>query len=164
MADKLHSETALAGSGHIDRGAILWNLTGNLVTRKPGRTLLPVLTVLFLVSYGLLTMLVVEQGRTIDSQRNLIRMLFDDSIELNGMKGKANQKQQAEARAQAQAQGQSKMKTPPAQTPQMQAPPTPSPRAGAKSQSTSKFGRPLPQKPPKDSSDQADERRMLIKI
>jgi hypothetical protein len=76
----------------MDRGAILWNLTGDIVTRKPGRTLLPVLTVLFVVSYGLLTMLVVEQGRTIDSQRNLIRMLFDDSIELNGMKGKANQK------------------------------------------------------------------------
>lgn len=120
------------------------------------------LTVLFLVSYGLLTMLVVEQGRTIDSQRNLIRMLFDDSIELNGMKGKANQKQQAEARAQAQAQAQSKMKTPPAQAPQMQAPP--SPRAGAKSQSTSKFAKPFPQKPPKDSSDQGDERRLLMKI
>ncbi len=117
------------------------------------------LTVLFVVSYGLLTMLVVEQGRTIDSQRDLIRMLFDDSIELNGMKGKANQKQQAEARAQAQAQ--SKMKAP-TQTPQ--APPSPSPRAGAKSQSTSKFGRPLPQKPPKDTSDQGDERRMLITI
>src|ERR1700730_13478426 len=69
--------------GQIDRGAILWNLTDDIVTRKPGRTLLPVLTVLFVVSYGLLTMLVVEQGRTIDSQRNLIRMLFDDSIELN---------------------------------------------------------------------------------
>ena len=119
------------------------------------------LTVLFLVSYGLLTMLVVEQGRTIDSQRNLIRMLFDDSIELNGMKGKANQKRQEEARAQAQAQ--SKMKTP-AQAPQMQGTPSPSPRAGAKSQSTSKFGRPLPQKPPKDTADQGDERRMLITI
>jgi hypothetical protein len=142
----------------------LWNLTGDIVTRKPGRTLLPVLTILFLVSYGLLTMLVVEQGRTIDSQRNLIRMLFDDSIELNSMKGKANQKQQAEARALAQAQAQGKTKTPPAQAPQMQAPSVPAPKAGAKSQSTSKFGRPMPQKPPKDTSDQGDERRMLIKI
>ena len=133
-----------------------------MVTRKPGRTLLPVLTVLFMVSYGLLTMLVVEQGRTIDSQRNLIRMLFDDSIELTGMKGKASQKVQAEAQARAQAQ--SKTKTPPAQTPQMQAAPPSSPRAGAKSQSTSKFARPLPQKPPKDTADQGDERRMLISI
>ena len=61
------------------------------------------LIVLFLVSYGLLTMLVVEQGRTIDSQRSLIRMLFSDSVELNGMKGKENQRQQAEAEARAQA-------------------------------------------------------------
>lgn len=133
-----------------------------MVTRKPGRTLLPVLTVLFMVSYGLLTMLVVEQGRTIDSQRNLIRMLFDDSIELTGMKGKATQKLQAEAQARAQAQ--SKTKTPPAQAPQMQAAPPSSPRTGAKSQSTSKFARPLPQKPPKDTADQGDERRMLISI
>jgi hypothetical protein len=142
----------------------LWNLTGDIVTRKPGRTLLPVLTVLFLVSYGLLTMLVVEQGRTIDSQRNLIRMLFDDSIELNGMKGKANQKQQAEARALAQAQAQGKAKTPAGQAPQMQAPSSPAPRAGAKSQSTSKSGRTMLQKPPKDTPEQGDERRMLIKI
>ena len=89
----------------------MWNLTGDNAISKPGRTLLPVLTVLFLVSYGLLTMLVVEQGRTIDSQRNLIQMLFSDSVQLSGMKGKAIQKQNAEAQAQAQAQ----KKTPPAQ-------------------------------------------------
>jgi hypothetical protein len=140
----------------------LWNLTGDNATSKPGRTLLPVLTVLFLVSYGLLTMLVVEQGRTIDSQRNLIRLLFDDSVQLSSLKGKANQKRQAEAQAQAQ------MKAPPAQatprgpqaTPQSAQPP----RAGAKNQSTSKLGKALPQKPPKDTSDQEDERRMLISI
>ena len=34
---------------------------------------LPLLTVLFLISYGLMTMLIVEQGRTIESQRSLIR-------------------------------------------------------------------------------------------
>ena len=71
----------------------MWNLTGNNAVGKPGRSLLPVLTILFLVSYGLLTMLVVEQGRTIDSQRSLIQMLFSDSVELTGLKGKAAQKQ-----------------------------------------------------------------------
>jgi hypothetical protein len=55
---------------------------------KPRRTLLPVLTVLFLVSYGLLTMLVVEQSRTIDNQRGLIRDLFQDSVQLSSLKGK----------------------------------------------------------------------------
>jgi len=39
----------------------LWNLTGDNATRKSSRSLLPVLTILFLLSYGLLTMLVVEQ-------------------------------------------------------------------------------------------------------
>ena len=138
----------------------MWNLTGDKAVSKPGRSLLPVLIILFLVSYGLLTMLVVEQGRTIDSQRGLIQMLFSDSVELTGMKGK----QQAEAQARAQSQ----MKPPATKAaprdPQVQSPSSNPPQAGAKNQSTSKHGRPLPQKPPKATADQGDERRMLISI
>jgi hypothetical protein len=52
---------------------------------------LPVLTVLFLVSYALMTMLIVEQGQTIESQRALIRELFRDSTELSAVKMKAQQ-------------------------------------------------------------------------
>ncbi len=52
---------------------------------------MPLLTVLFLISYGLMTMLIVEQGRTIDSQRALIRELFRDSTELSAVKQKAAQ-------------------------------------------------------------------------
>jgi cytoskeletal protein RodZ len=52
---------------------------------------LPVLVVLFLVSYSLMTMLIVEQGRTIESQRALIRELFRDSTELSAVKQKAAQ-------------------------------------------------------------------------
>jgi hypothetical protein len=47
---------------------------------------LPLLTVLFLISYALMTMLIVEQGRTIESQRALIRELFRDSTELSAIK------------------------------------------------------------------------------
>lgn len=47
---------------------------------------LPLLTVLFLISYGLMTMLIVEQGRTIESQRALIRELLRDSNELSATK------------------------------------------------------------------------------
>lgn len=140
----------------------MWKLTGANAT-KPGRTLLPVLTILFVVSYGLLTMLVVEQGRTIDSQRNLIQMLFGDSIELTGMKGKAIQQKQAEAEARARSQMKSQPGHATPSSPQAQ-PPSGATRPGAKSQSTSKLGRPLPQKPPKDTADQGDERRMLISI
>jgi hypothetical protein len=140
----------------------LWNLTGDNATSKPGRSLLPVLTILFVVSYGLLTMLVVEQGRTIDSQRSLIHMLFSDSVQLSSIKGKAVQKQQAEAHAQAQ------KKSAPAQAapsgPQVQQPSTQGSRSGAKNQSTSKVGRPFPRKPPKDTVEPADDRRTLISI
>lgn len=139
----------------------MWNLTGDNATRKSSRSLLPVLTILFLVSYGLLTMLVVEQGRTIDSQRNLIHLLFSDSVQLSSIKGKAVQKQNdAQARAQAQ------KKSPPAQAaPSDQGTQSPSihqPQTGAKNQSTSKTGRPIPQKPPKETVDQGDDRRILI--
>jgi hypothetical protein len=136
----------------------LWNLTGDKATSKPGRSLLPVLTVLFVVSYGLLTMLVVEQGRTIDSQRDLIHLLFGDSVQLSGLKGKAVQKQQAEDRARAQLKKKLPLAAPSDSQAQSQSMPRP------KNQSTSKIGRPLPQRPPRNTVDQADDRRTLISI
>jgi len=44
------------------------------------------LTVVFAVSFVLVTMLVVEQGRTIEYQRTLIHQLFHDSLELQAAK------------------------------------------------------------------------------
>ena len=55
---------------------------------KPKISMLPILVVLFLISYGLMSVLVVEQGRTIDSQRHLIRDLFNDSVQLSALKTK----------------------------------------------------------------------------
>ncbi len=52
---------------------------------------LPVLVVLFLVSYGLMTMLIVEQGRTIENQRTLIHELFKDASELSAAKTNAQE-------------------------------------------------------------------------
>ena len=65
----------------------------NAVPKKK-RTLVPLLTVVFLLSYGLMTMLIVEQGSVIQSQRNLIKILMSDSAELWTMKGKAIADQQ----------------------------------------------------------------------
>src|ERR1700740_468188 len=50
---------------------------------KPKRkfSMLPILTVLFLFSYGLMTLLIVEQGSTIQSQRVMIQLLLGDSTE-----------------------------------------------------------------------------------
>jgi flagellar basal body-associated protein FliL len=57
--------------------------------RKASRTaLLPLLIVLFLVSYAILAMLVLEQGRTIESQRGLLREMLRDSNQLAALKSK----------------------------------------------------------------------------
>lgn len=123
---------------------------------KPKRSLLPVLVVLFLVSYGLMALLVVEQGRTIDNQRSLIQSLFDDSNQLFQLKGKAVQKQRAEAQAQAEAKTHSQARTPSTQE---------TPRDNAKSNhSTGKLRKPLPQKPPVGTTDNADVRRTVLII
>jgi hypothetical protein len=57
---------------------------------------LPVLVVLFLISYGLMTMLIVEQGRTIENQRTLIHELFKDASELSAAKTKAQEQHVAD--------------------------------------------------------------------
>ena len=86
---------------------------------------LPLLTVLFLISYGLMTMLIVEQGQTIESQRALIRELFRDSKELSSIKTLAQQQGQSpSAKTQAPA-----MQTPSAQRPSAQAAPIQIPSA-----------------------------------
>jgi len=53
-----------------------------------------------MISYGLMTMLIVEQGQTIESQRALIRELFRDSTELSGVKMKAQEERRVQALAQ----------------------------------------------------------------
>ncbi len=56
-------------------------------TARPA-AILPLLVILFVVSYGILTMLVFEQGQTIESQRTLIREMLKDSNQLASLKGK----------------------------------------------------------------------------
>jgi len=126
------------------------------VIPKPKQSLLPILIVLFLISYGLMAMLVVEQGRTIDSQSFLIRALFRDSTELTGMKSSVIQKQRAQAQAQAEANANSQAKAPASQA---------TPRDNARSnRNPGKLRRPAPLRPPRNTSDVADERRALFYI
>jgi hypothetical protein len=56
-------------------------------TTRP-TAILPLLVILFIVSYGILTMLVFEQGQTIESQRGLIHEMLRDSSQLAVLKGK----------------------------------------------------------------------------
>ncbi len=57
-------------------------------SRTRPAAILPLLVILFVVSYCILTMLVFEQGQTIESQRSLIREMMKDSTQLAALKGK----------------------------------------------------------------------------
>jgi hypothetical protein len=122
---------------------------------------LPLLTVLFLISYALMTMLIVKQGQTIESQRALIRELLRDSKELSAAKANANQQKTAQAPLTARPQ-----QTIP-QNPSTQAPNTKTPSSQAGSQ-LSVHDRAAQQKPfhmpPKLASDVGDNSRVLVTI
>ncbi len=136
------------------------------VPRKK-RGWMPILTVLFCISYGLMTMLIVEQGQTIESQRALIRELFRDSTELSASKVKAlKEKRAAEARA-------GRTQTPSTQIPSTQAPSTqdhsnqaPSSQAAPQNgrQNSAQKAKPQFQMPSRPAADLADARRALITI
>lgn len=117
------------------------------------RGLLPVLTILFLFSYGLMTVLIVEQGSVIQSQRNLIKVLTRDSTELWMGKGKAIGDQQT-----ARSQAQSRAQAPSSQVPSSQAP---SSRVVPQRHAQSRTGKVLP---PVPASDLVDRRRALTSI
>jgi len=115
--------------------------------------MLPILTVLFLISYGLMTMLIVEQGATIESQRALIKELFRDSNELAAVKERAQQERKlADAQTQA-------AQNPSVKTPSTQA--APQRRVPSK---TEKIQTPQFQAPSRPASDQAENRRAVIAI
>lgn len=124
-------------------------------------SLLPLLTVLFLISYGLMTMLIVEQGSTIESQRALIRELFRDSQELSASKQKKNSAasrvQAPASRPQGPVVGQNPNQSPLTQdhTPSSQALAQP----GIEKQAQKPFH--MPSKP---ASDLNDSRRSLLTI
>jgi hypothetical protein len=128
---------------------------------------LPLLTILFLISYGLMTMLIVVQGQTIESQRALIRGLLRDSSELSAVRTKAAQDGAQSSSAQNQVPAN---QTPSTQTPSTQAPTTaqaPSSQAGpqrqrAQGQSTKQ--KPDFKMPSKPAADLVDDVRTLITI
>lgn len=152
---------------------------------KKKRSLLPLLTVVFMGSYGLMTMLIVEQGATIQAQRSLIQALLSDSKELWAMKGKAISDKAAQAQAQSRVQAPSTQipltqapltqgQSPSVQTPSTQIPSiqTPSTQAVPQQHSRSRAGKtakprtqvPQTQVPPVPASDLADHRRALITL
>ena len=127
------------------------------------RSWLPLLTVLFLISYGLMTMLIVEQGATIESQRALIRELFRDSTELSAMKVKAQQEARlANPSAKTQAPS-SQTQAPSTQIPSKQAPSSQAAPQRRALNETEKQQKQF-QVPSRPASDVADARRELKSI
>ncbi len=124
-------------------------LTLPAVKPKSKLSMLPILTFLFLLSYGLMVLLVVEQNRTITSQRWVITELMSDSKELNSLKH--NLVQQRNSEKQAAPKNQS-------QTPSSQAAPR-----GNKNNSE-RVRRNSPERPPRPASDNLDVRRTLNAI
>jgi hypothetical protein len=137
---------------------------------KRKHSLLPILIVLFLISYGLMCLLAVEQDRTISSQRWMIRSLLGDSTELSSLKGKLFQQQYANAQAQAKAGSRSQAQAPMTQTPMTQVPlnqvPMIQDKAGAtqSSHNAGKAKKTMPPKPPLGISDVVDGRRIVTTI
>jgi hypothetical protein len=134
---------------------------------------LPLLTVLFLISYGLMTMLIVEQGQTIDSQRALIRELFRDSTELSAVKTKTQKDHAPSAKTQAPVTQNSSTQHSSTQYPSTQAPSTqapsiqaPSSQAGPQHGAQNQASKKKPQfrMPSKPASDLVDDVRTLITI
>jgi cytoskeletal protein RodZ len=148
----LFSDTAISTASPID---------APLPRKKRGW--LPLLTILFCISYGLMTMLIVEQGSTIESQRALILELFRDSSELTATKMKALSDKRAAASS-AKAQNQ----TPSTQDPSTQdhSSQTPSSQAAPQHgrQNPAQKAKPQFQMPSRPASDLADDRRALITI
>src|SRR5713101_7257729 len=132
------------------------------VAPKPRHTMLPLLVVLFLISYVLLTTLVVMQDRTIDSQRSLIHLLFSDNLRLVATKVGLH-RDQATGSNQNTATGRvpkqtsssqvSAAQTPSAQVPVIQAKPQASAKSGRNARKAQKA---LPARPPVEMTDPSD--------
>jgi len=76
---------------------VIYTAQSEVPQRKTRGALLPLLVILFLVSYGILTLLVVEQGRTIEAQRSLLREMLKDSTQLATLKNKLAREDSAQS-------------------------------------------------------------------
>lgn len=151
------------------------------IKRKRKLTTLPLLVVLFVISYFLLTKLVIEQDKTIDSQRSLIHMLFKDNVYLSMLHKHAGVPKKARTGSQLQAgnpasqnpasESQSSPMSSLAQVPSTEVPSTQvpaskvGPTANAKNdRKTRKAEKSRPEIPPVELTDPSDMRRVSFSI
>lgn len=122
---------------------------------------LPLLVVLFLISYGLMTWLIIEQGRTIESQRALIRDLFHDSTELSAVKMKAAQ---AQSQVTQNPSSQTTSSETSSQTPSAQAPTKHAPSSQAQARTQNQTAKRPFQMPSRPAADINERGRTLVTI
>ncbi|MFY9559046.1 MAG: hypothetical protein WAQ52_02320 [Terriglobales bacterium] len=67
---------------------VIYSAQSETPQTKTRGAFLPLLIVLFVISYSILTLLVVEQGRTIEGQRSLLREMLKDSAQLAALKNR----------------------------------------------------------------------------
>lgn len=145
--------------------------------RKRKLTALPLLVVLFVISYLLLTKLVIEQDKTIDSQRSMIHMLFKDNTYLSrlhnhaGALSKKSKSQDSQLQAQNPASQnpasesasnqESSSQIPSAQVPSSKVGPQANAKTGRR---TRKAEKAIPASPPPEPTDPSDQRRVSFSI
>ena len=144
--------------------------------RKRKLAALPVLVVLFVISYLLLTKLVIEQDKTIDSQSSMIHMLFKDNTYLSRLhkhagtlkkpKSQDSQLQTQNPASQNPASESASNQESQSQIPLAQVPSTKvGPQANAKTgRRTRKTEKAIPASPPPEPTDPSDQRRVSFSI
>jgi hypothetical protein len=143
--------------------------------RKRKLTALPLLIVLFVISYCLLTKLVIEQDKTIDSQRSLIHLLFKDNVSLailHRHAGKLSGNKNASGNIPVTGNSANQTKQNPSdQVSSIQVPSTNVPSLSVKPQTNAKTGRKARRagktpsvSPPAELSDPSDMRRVSFSI
>lgn len=139
---------------------VVYSAECKAVQKDDRKGLLPVLVVLFIFSYLILTALVVEQGRTIEAQRGLIHEMLSDSNQLAMLKAQAA-REQALRRSTGTAQNGS-AQAGSAQTGQPGTPPS-APKAAGKDGKPASKSHPMKQAPGRPASDLEDVRRLTNK-
>jgi hypothetical protein len=155
------------------------NAFANAATkRKRTLTALPLLVVLFVISYLLLTKLVIEQDKTIDSQRSMIHMLFKDNLyssRFHKQAGALSKKSKSQQDSQLQAQNpasqkpasesalnqESSSQIPLAQVPSSKVRPQENAKNGRRTRRAEKA---IPASPPPEPTDPSDQRRVSFSI
>lgn len=106
--DRCIAEDSPAALGELGGTVTVIYSAQSAVPQKARVALLPLLIVLFLVSYAILTLLVVEQGRTIEAQRGLLREMWKDSTQLATLKSRIARQELERAQGQPAVQQQKK--------------------------------------------------------